>query len=58
MLQATLSASPLLVSKLGKLNKLGADLTGQNGRQNIPTSTADFVRRLKQIAYGELHDAC
>ncbi len=44
--QATLTLSPFLVNKL---NKLGADLYGSNGRQNVPSSTADFLQRLKDI---------
>lgn len=44
--QATLTLSPFLVNKL---NKLGADLYGTNGRQNVPSSTADFLQRLKDI---------
>lgn len=44
--QATLTLSPLFVNKL---NKLGSDLNGANGRQNVPTSTYEFLQRLKDV---------
>ncbi|EIE18330.1 hypothetical protein COCSUDRAFT_60297 [Coccomyxa subellipsoidea C-169] len=44
--KATLTLSPLFVNKL---NKLGSDLNGSNGRQNVPSSTADFLQRLKDV---------
>ena len=44
--QATLSLSPFLVQKL---NRLGSDLYGTNGQQNIPKTTADFIERLRDI---------
>ncbi|BDA51463.1 probable phosphatidylcholine-sterol acyltransferase at N-terminal half [Coccomyxa sp. Obi] len=44
--KATLTLSPLFVNKL---NKLGSDLNGTNGRQNVPTSTYDFLQRLKDV---------
>lgn len=44
--QATLSLSPLFVSKL---NKLGADVNGLNGKANVPQNSADFIARLKDI---------
>jgi hypothetical protein len=45
-MQATLSLSPFLVQKL---NRLGSDLYGTNGQQNIPKTTADFIERLRDI---------
>ena len=45
-LQATLSLSPFLIQKL---NKLGSDLYGTNGQQNIPRTTTEFIERLKDI---------
>ena len=45
-MQATLSLSPFLVQKL---NRLGSDLYGTNGQQNIPKTTADFIERLRGI---------
>ena len=45
-LQATLSLSPFLIQKL---NKLGSDLYGTNGQQNIPRTTTEFIERLKTI---------
>lgn len=48
--QATLTLSPLFVNKL---NKLGSDLNGSNGRQNVPSSTADFLQRLKDVLASE-----
>ncbi len=49
-MQATLTLSPLFVNKL---NKLGSDLNGANGRQNVPTSTYDFLQRLKDVLSSE-----
>lgn len=49
-MQATLTLSPLFVNKL---NKLGSDLNGSNGRQNVPSSTADFLQRLKDVLASE-----
>lgn len=38
---------------MNKLNKLGSDLNGTNGRQNVPTSTYDFLQRLKDVLSSE-----
>ena len=45
-MQATMTLSPFLVQKL---YRLGSDLYGMNGQQNIPKTTADFIERLKGI---------
>lgn len=45
-----MTLSPLFVNKL---NKLGSDLNGANGRQNVPSSTYDFLQRLKDVLSSE-----
>ena len=54
-LQATLSLSPFLIQKL---NKLGSDLYGTNGQQNIPHTTTEFIERLKTIIACKCHATC